>query len=129
MCISTIFLSEMNLTAERGELFGKYELIGTLSPAEQADLARRWRALDQREQMWAADFEKFMAMLLRGIEVAGVDHVCVGADWDGGGGLNGIEDIAALPKVTARLKAAGYSDADIEKIWSGNVLRVLDSQK
>jgi hypothetical protein len=106
MCISTIFLSEMNLTAERGELFGQYERIGTLSPAEQADLARRWRALDQREQMWAADFEKFMAMLLRAIEVAGVDHVCVGADWDGGGGLNGIQDIAALPKVTARLKAA-----------------------
>jgi len=129
MCISTIFLSEMNLTASRAELFGKYELIGTLSPDDQADLARRWRELDARETMWNADFEKFMAMLLRAIQVGGVDHVCVGADWDGGGGLDGIEDITALPKVTARLKAAGYSDADIEKIWSGNVLRILDRQK
>ncbi|UZK65377.1 dipeptidase [Sphingomonas sp. M1-B02] len=129
MCISTIYLSEMNLTAERAELFGRYEQIGTLSPADQADLTRRWNALNTREKMWNADFEKVMAMLLRAIEVAGIDHVCVGADWDGGGGVDGIEDITALPKITARLKAAGYGDAEIEKIWSGNVLRILGRQK
>lgn len=128
MCVSTIFLSEMNMTPERAELFALYERIGTLSPAEQADLTRRWRALDAREQMWDANFEQFIAMVLRAIEVAGPDHICFGADWDGGGGLMGIEDIAAQPKITARLKAAGYSDADIEKMWSGNVLRILDAQ-
>lgn len=125
MCVSTIFLSEMNLTPERAELFGRYERISELSPAEQADLARRWSELDTREQMWAADFEDYMKMVLRAIEVGGVDHICFGADWDGGGGLKGIEDITALPKVTERLKAAGYSDADIEKMWSGNILRIL----
>lgn len=129
ICISTIFLSEMNLTKERAELFAQYERIGALPPAEQADLARRWRELDQRERMWNADFETVMAQLLRAIEVAGVDHVCVAGDWDGGGGVEGIQDITALSKITARLKAAGYSDADIGKIWSGNVLRILDAQK
>lgn len=128
MCISTIFLSEMNMSPARAELFGKYEQVGMLSPAEQTDLARKWRQLDKREQMWAADFEVYMKMVLRAIEVGGVDHICFGADWDGGGGLPGIEDIAALPKVTERLKAAGYSDADIEKMWSGNILRVLAAQ-
>lgn len=128
MCISTIYLSEMNLTAERAELFGKYELISSLSPADQADLTRRWNALNIREKMWDADFETFMTMLLRSLEVGGVDHVCIGADWDGGGGVHGFEDITALPKITTRLKAAGYSDADIEKLWSGNVLRILDQQ-
>ncbi len=128
MCVSTIFMSEMNMSAERAELFGQYERIGTLSPDEQADLARRWRELDTREAMWDADFEDYMTMLLRAIEVGGVDHICFGADWDGGGGLPGIEDISALPKVTARLKAAGYSDADLEKMWSGNVLRILAAQ-
>ena len=58
----------------------------------------------------------------------GVDHICFGADWDGGGGLKGIEDISALSKVTERLKQAGYSDADIEKMWSGNILRVVAAQ-
>lgn len=128
MCVSTIFLSEMNLSAERGELFTRYENIASLTTAEQTDLARRWRELDKTEQMWDADFEKFMAMVLRAIEVGGVDHICFGADWDGGGGLVGIEDISDQPKITARLKAAGYSDGDIEKMWSGNVLRILDAQ-
>lgn len=128
MCISTIFLSEMNMTPARAELFGKLEQIGKLSPAEQADLTRRWHELDTREQMWAADFEKYVAMVLRAIEVGGVDHICFGADWDGGGGLTGIEDISALPKLSERLKAAGYSDADLEKMWSGNVLRILAAQ-
>lgn len=128
MCISTIFLSEMNMTPARGELFGQYERIGTMTRAEQAELHRKWRELDKREPLWAADFEDYMKMVLRAIEVAGPDHICFGADWDGGGGLKGIEDITALPKVTARLKAAGHSDADIEKMWSGNVLRILAVQ-
>ncbi|HEV2597151.1 dipeptidase [Sphingopyxis sp.] len=128
MCISTIFMSPMNMSPARAELFGKYERIGQITSAEQADLNRQWRELDKKEQMWAADFDAYMKMVLRAIEVGGVDHICFGADWDGGGGLPGIEDISALPKVTERLKAAGYSDADIEKMWSGNILRVLAAQ-
>ena len=128
MCISTIFMSEMNMSPARAELFGKYENIGQITPAEQADLNRQWRELDKTEKLWAADFDAYMTMVLRAIEVGGVDHICFGADWDGGGGLPGIEDISALPKVTERLKAAGYSDADIEKMWSGNILRVLAAQ-
>jgi membrane dipeptidase len=128
MCLSTIFLSEMNMTPERAGLFAAYERAGSLSPDEQAALVRKWRELDTREQIWAADFEDYMQMVLRAIEVGGVDHICFGADWDGGGGLKGIEDISALPKVTERLKAAGYSDADLAKMWSGNILRVLEAQ-
>lgn len=59
------------------------------------------------------------------MSVAGVDHVCFGADWDGGGGIAGLSDITAVPKVTARLKAAGYSDSDIKRMWGGNVLRIM----
>ena len=128
MCISTIYMSEMNMSPARAKLFGEYERIGEMTPAAQAELTRQWRELDKTEQMWAADFEAYMKMVLRAIEVGGVDHICFGADWDGGGGLKGIEDISALPKITERLKAAGYSDADIEKMWSGNILRVLAAQ-
>lgn len=126
ICVSTIFLSNMNLTPERAALFARYERIAELSPEEQADLARRWRALDATEPMWNADFERYMAMVLHVIEVAGVDHVCFGADWDGGGGVPGIEDISALTKVTERLRQAAYSDDDLAKMWGGNILRILD---
>ena len=128
MCISTIYMSEMKMSPPRAKLFADYERIGELAPEAQAELTRQWRELDKTETMWAADFEDYMKMVLRAIEVGGVDHVCFGADWDGGGGLKGIEDISALPKVTERLKQAGYSDADIEKMWSGNILRVLAAQ-
>jgi membrane dipeptidase len=127
ICVSTVYLSDMNLSDERAELFARLEQIGELSPAEQAELTARWRELDKTESMWAADFEDFMAAVLHVIKVAGVDNVCFGADWDGGGGLAGIEDISALPKVTERLREAGYSEADLQKMWSGNVLRILEA--
>ena len=49
----------------------------------------------------------------------------MGADWDGGGGVEGMSDITYLPKVTAALLEAGYSEEDIRKFWSGNMLRLL----
>jgi membrane dipeptidase len=57
--------------------------------------------------------------------VMGIDHVGLGADWDGGGGVAGMEDIVALPRITARLRREGFSEADIAKIAGGNLLRVL----
>jgi membrane dipeptidase len=125
MCMSTIFMSEMNLGEERAQLFDRYEHIAELSPAEQAELIRRTRALDKTEPMWGTSFEQYMAALLHVIEVAGVDHVCFGADWDGGGGIEGLMDITALPVITGRLLEAGYTREDIGKMTGGNVLRIL----
>lgn len=70
-------------------------------------------------------FEMFVASLLHLIELVGVDHVAFGADWDGGGGVEGMRDIAGLPRVTARLIEEGYTEEDLEKMWSGNILRLL----
>ncbi|WP_294254718.1 dipeptidase [uncultured Sphingomonas sp.] len=96
-----------------------------LPPAEQRKLVADIAALGPVGG--TADFELFMRSLLHAIQVMGVDHVGIGADWDGGGGVRGMEDITALPRITARLRKAGYGDADIEKIWSGNALRVLQA--
>jgi membrane dipeptidase len=70
-------------------------------------------------------FEKFMEHMNHALEVVGPDHIGMGADWDGGGGVEGMEDVSFLPKVTERLLAEGYSEQDIQKIWSGNMLRLL----
>ena len=63
--------------------------------------------------------------MMHAIQVMGVDHVGLGADWDGGGGVIGMEDIAALPRISARLRREGLSEADIAKVMGGNLLRVL----
>lgn len=58
------------------------------------------------------------------VKLIGIDHVGVGSDFDGGGGVPGFNDPADCPKLTAELMKRGYSDKDIEKIWGGNLLRV-----
>ena len=49
----------------------------------------------------------------------------VGIDFDGGGGVTGLDDASDYPRITERLLKEGYTEADLQKIWSGNVLRVL----
>lgn len=89
----------------------------------------RWlaarRAIEARWPEARAPFQDVIDHILHAVRVAGVDHVGIGFDWDGGGGVEGMIDVAALPKITAALRRAGLSDADIAKIWGGNTLRAL----
>ena len=55
----------------------------------------------------------------------GIDHVGIASDFDGGGGITGWQDASQTRAVTAALLARGYSERDIAKIWSGNVLRIM----
>ena len=66
-----------------------------------------------------------MQHLLHVLKLVGAEHVGIGADWDGGGGVKGLEDVSALPQITARLLAAGYSAQEIKNIWGENLLRLL----
>jgi membrane dipeptidase len=59
--------------------------------------------------------------------VAGVDHVGLGSDFDGATMPLGMEDATKLPRITDALLKKGYSDADIEKILGGNILRVMEA--
>jgi microsomal dipeptidase-like Zn-dependent dipeptidase len=55
----------------------------------------------------------------------GIDHVGLGTDFDGDGGIRGLANSSELPNFTRQLLARRYSDADIQKIWGGNFLRVM----
>ena len=59
------------------------------------------------------------------IKVAGIDHVGIGFDFDGGGGITGWSDASQSRNVTRELLFRGYTEEDVQKIWSGNLLRVL----
>ena len=60
------------------------------------------------------------------VKTIGVDHVGLGSDFDGFGGvLPGLEDVSHLPALTAGLVARGYSDEEVSKILGGNYLRVF----
>ena len=60
------------------------------------------------------------------VKKIGIDHVGISSDFDGGGGIDGWADASETFNVTLELVRRGYTEAQIAKIWSGNLLRVLD---
>jgi membrane dipeptidase len=72
----------------------------------------------------SADIEIFADHIDHAVKVAGIDHVGIGTDFDGGGGIQGFSNHAEARNVTDELLSRGYSHDDIEKIWGGNLLRV-----
>ena len=125
MFMNSIYLAQHDTSDERGAINDRHESWARLSDEERRQLLRDRAALDAQRAYTPADFDLFMRALLHAVRVMGVDHVGLGADWDGGGGVIGMEDIGALPRITARLRREGYGEADIAKIMGGNLLRVL----
>lgn len=123
--MNSIYLVQHDNSPERDTINDRHERWAELSPAERRRLIADTAALDARRPYTIADFDLFMRALLHAVAVMGADHVGLGADWDGGGGVVGMEDITALPRITARLRRDGMSEADIAKIMGGNLLRVL----
>jgi len=60
------------------------------------------------------------------VDKMGIDHVGISSDFDGGGGIVGWQDASETQNVTSALRNRGYSNAEIAKLWGGNLLRVLD---
>jgi membrane dipeptidase len=127
--INSVYVKAAKQSPEREAalkaLDAKYPEDHAMTAAERKDVLAARHAIDRQYPEVRAGLDDVMANLMHAIKVAGVDHVGIGLDWDGGGGVVGLEDILDLPKLTAALLKAGYSEADIAKIWSGNVLRVM----
>lgn len=72
-----------------------------------------------------ATIEDAIAHLEHAIEVMGIDHVGIGTDFDGDGGIRGLANSSELLNLTRQLMSRGYSDDDIHKIWGGNFLHLM----
>ncbi|SEC52283.1 membrane dipeptidase [Pseudomonas marginalis] len=108
-------------------LGARFHNLAALSPEQVKALYQERDTLNQRFAQPKASLDVFMKHLLHLLEVAGPDHVGIGADWDGGGGVSGLDDVSQLPVITQRLLDAGYSEHQVANIWSGNLLRVLQA--
>lgn len=127
------YLKELPQDPERGKAYGKlFRQMGNIaqmSEAEIAALKAKRKQIDMEHPAVRATFEDYMEHFLHILEVAGPKHTGVGADWDGGGGVETMMDVAALPKITERLLAEGYTEEDLADIWGNNVLRLLQQAK
>ena len=106
-------------------LYRKYQNApGGMRENHEAFIADR-RALDKKYPPDYAEFSDVMNHIFYALDLMGPDHVGIGLDWDGGGGVNGLQDVSDLPKITTALEKASINAQTIEKIWSGNMLRLL----
>ncbi len=123
------YLQRVEVPPERAAalapLMRRFMNYSELTAEAAAQFVAEREAIDRRYPVRAVDFEDFMAHMLHALRIVGPEHVAIGLDWDGGGGVIGMEDVTAIPRITARLLAEGYGEVNLEKIWSGNVLRVL----
>jgi membrane dipeptidase len=60
------------------------------------------------------------------VNLIGIDHVGISSDFGGGGGITGWESAEETLNVTLELLARGYAEDQINQLWSGNVLRILN---
>jgi membrane dipeptidase len=102
------------LTAERRSAFNQ----------RMAEIDRKWPAAGR------ATVKDFVDHIDYAVKLIGIDHVGISSDFDGGGGIDGWNSAAETFNVTLELVRRGYTEEQIGKIWSGNLLRVwADAEK
>jgi len=131
--IQMCFLSEYLKTPEpfperdsaRYALREKYKNFQNLSDEEMDSARSEWYAIDRNFPPRLATVADMVDHIDHVVELVGIDHVGIGTDFDGGGGLEDCYDVSEMGNVTLELVKRGYSSKEIEKIWSGNLMRVF----
>lgn len=72
-----------------------------------------------------ATIDEAIAHIEHAIQVMGIDHVGIGTDFDGDGGLPGIANAGEVMNITRELFRRGYDECDLRKLWGENLLRVM----
>jgi membrane dipeptidase len=98
-----------------------------LSEEQRADLQQKLAAIDAKfPPAPRATVKDFVDHIDYAVKLIGIDHVGISSDFDGGGGVVGWNGADETFNVTLELVRRGYTEAEIAKLWSGNLLRVLD---
>lgn len=93
-----------------------------MTQAQRADFQRGMEAINRK---WPGPTVRdFVDHIDHAVKVAGIDHVGISSDFDGGGGVTGWRDASETMNVTVELLRRRYTEEEIRKLWGGNVLRV-----
>jgi len=123
------YIKDLDTDPARGpalsELFKQLHENPLKTEADTKAFLEARRAIDKKYPPDFASFDDVMMHIYHAHALMGAAHIGIGLDWDGGGGVDGLQDIAGLPKITQAMREAGLSDEDIGALWSRNLLRVL----
>ena len=110
----------------RAAVLKKYHDFDGLSDDEMKIARKEWNATNEKFPQKPATVSDVVDHIDHMVKVAGINHVGIGTDFDGGGGVDGCFDVSEMGNITLELVKRGYTEHEIRKIWGGNIMRVMD---
>ena len=128
ICILSNYLRQAKpnpeLDEKMKEIREKYNNFEGLSEEEYKKAVNEYRSTRNKYRDWAT-VEDAVDHIDHVIQIAGIDHVGIGTDFDGGGGIKDVMDVSQMKNLTIEMLRRGYTKNQLEKVWGGNVMRVL----
>lgn len=129
VCILSAFVKKSEPNPGRDKAFKalreKYKNYSQLSEEKRQKAREEWEKLNEKYPRKLATVADVVDHIDHIVKTAGIDHVGIGTDFDGGGGVDGCYDVSEMGNITLELVKRGYSQEDIRKIWGGNFIRVF----
>jgi membrane dipeptidase len=129
MCILSDYVKAIESTTARDSAIkafnSKYDNFTQLDNEIKQKAHTEWEHLNQKFPKTLATVSDVVDHIDHIVKVAGIDHVGIGTDFDGGGGIMGCNDVSEMKNITKELLQRGYSEEKVEKIWGGNFMRVF----
>jgi len=112
------------LESKMTELSGKYGEYSSLSDENKAAYRVEYMKIQETYRKYAT-VSDVVDHIDHVVQVIGIDHVGIGTDFDGGGGVEGCMSVAEMKNITIEMLRRGYTRRDLEKVWGGNLMRVF----
>ena len=127
LCLLSSYIKKVEQDPQReealAELRKKYENRQSDADREKYDSERR--EIDKKYPQRRATVSDAINHIDHIVNLIGIDHIGIGTDFDGGGGLEGCMDASEVRNITDELIWRGYTEEQIRKIWGGNYMRVM----
>ena len=117
--------TNIKLDSAMAELRASMKPIEEMTMEDRKAMRQSFQELNQKYPNPPATVEHVVDHIDHIVNVAGIDHVGIGCDFDGGGGIQGVFDASEVMNITIELVKRGYNEKQIEKIWGGNLIRVF----
>jgi len=130
MCILSDYVKKLPRNPQRDSAFKalrvKYRGYDGLTDDEMKEARKEYYNIDVLYPSQRATVSDAVDHIDHIVRLIGIDHVGIGTDFDGGGGLADCADVSQMPEITKELMKRGYKPEDIRKIWGGNLFRVMN---
>jgi membrane dipeptidase len=134
LCVLSSYVKTPVANPERDsaikDLREKYNNFQELSDKEMERVNKERDKINEKYPVKLATVADLVDHVDHIVELIGIDYLGIGTDFDGGGGLEDCRDVSEIGNITLELVRRGYTQEEIEKIWSGNFMRVFrENQK